>query len=506
MGFYFQKSIRVGPLRFNLSKSGVGVSAGIPGFRVGTGPRGNYVHMGVGGLYYRATLPSGSRSHFEPRESESVDQPFSHSTLKEIGSSDVSLMIDSSSAALLSEIKQKKKRMLTWPFAVGLGVAIMCIVIAIKAPLWIIILVAAISLIGAFAAYQYDLLSKTVVILYDLDSVMEGAYDRVHNCINQLARCRGKWHIDARGNVYDPKYHGGAGELVKRNRISIGTGSPPYIKTNIAIPYIPLGSRTLYFFPEHILVVANNGIGAVSYNDLSIIVNDKQFIEAESVPSDAHVVDHTWQFVNKGGGPDRRFRNNRRIPICLYEELWFNSPTGLNEVIQASQTGTGKQLDAAFQNLADFVAKAAAMPASASQTMQPSALPRSSQSSDQESIPDNDTSDYLFDVLLDILCCVMVSDGRASTSERKCIRERMSEMQSPWTESQVDDHMAAFIVRVQNNGYRRTLATAMKDVEIFKRVGKQSMLLRCLHAVAQADGIVSDRERQLCERVKAIVE
>ena len=37
-----------GPFRFNLSKSGLGVSAGVPGFRVGTGPRGNYVHMGRG--------------------------------------------------------------------------------------------------------------------------------------------------------------------------------------------------------------------------------------------------------------------------------------------------------------------------------------------------------------------------------------------------------------------------------------------------------------------------
>lgn len=37
MGLYLRKSVRVGPLRFNLSKGGVGVSAGIKGFRVGTG-------------------------------------------------------------------------------------------------------------------------------------------------------------------------------------------------------------------------------------------------------------------------------------------------------------------------------------------------------------------------------------------------------------------------------------------------------------------------------------
>ena len=62
MGFYLRKSLRFGPLRFNLSKSGVGVSAGVKGFRVGMGPRGNYVHAGAGGIYYRATLPSAGGS------------------------------------------------------------------------------------------------------------------------------------------------------------------------------------------------------------------------------------------------------------------------------------------------------------------------------------------------------------------------------------------------------------------------------------------------------------
>lgn len=56
VGFYILKSLSTGTFRFNLSKSGVGVSVGVPGFRVGTGPRGNYVHTGRGGVYYRTTL------------------------------------------------------------------------------------------------------------------------------------------------------------------------------------------------------------------------------------------------------------------------------------------------------------------------------------------------------------------------------------------------------------------------------------------------------------------
>src|SRR5215469_16409017 len=56
MGFYIRKAISFGPLRFNLSKSGVGVSVGVKGARVGTGPGGTYIHMGRHGLYYRQRL------------------------------------------------------------------------------------------------------------------------------------------------------------------------------------------------------------------------------------------------------------------------------------------------------------------------------------------------------------------------------------------------------------------------------------------------------------------
>ena len=114
MGFYLRKSVRVGPLRFNLSKSGVGVSAGIKGLRVGTGPRGNYVHMGRHGLYYRATLPSGQQRPpqlVSPSSVPDTPQPVTdHEPLQEIESGDVETMRDSSSADLLDEINRKHKK------------------------------------------------------------------------------------------------------------------------------------------------------------------------------------------------------------------------------------------------------------------------------------------------------------------------------------------------------------------------------------------------------------
>jgi len=74
MGWYLRKSLKVGPLRFNLSKSGVGTSIGVKGFRVGTGPRGRYVHAGRGGLYFRQSLPSSDKKFDDSSEAALPDE------------------------------------------------------------------------------------------------------------------------------------------------------------------------------------------------------------------------------------------------------------------------------------------------------------------------------------------------------------------------------------------------------------------------------------------------
>ena len=59
MGFYLRKSFKMGPMRLNVSKSGLGVSAGVKGARISAGPRGTYLNAGRHGLYYRKKLAGG---------------------------------------------------------------------------------------------------------------------------------------------------------------------------------------------------------------------------------------------------------------------------------------------------------------------------------------------------------------------------------------------------------------------------------------------------------------
>jgi hypothetical protein len=46
----------MGPLRVNLSKSGLGISTGVKGLRLSTGTRGTYLNAGTRGFSYRSKL------------------------------------------------------------------------------------------------------------------------------------------------------------------------------------------------------------------------------------------------------------------------------------------------------------------------------------------------------------------------------------------------------------------------------------------------------------------
>jgi hypothetical protein len=80
----FRKSVKLfGGLRLNLSKKGIGVSAGVPGLRGGVGPKGitKTVSIPGTGIYSRSTHKLGANKKAEV-PSQSTDKVYSKSEIK----------------------------------------------------------------------------------------------------------------------------------------------------------------------------------------------------------------------------------------------------------------------------------------------------------------------------------------------------------------------------------------------------------------------------------------
>jgi hypothetical protein len=181
-----------------------------------------------------------------------------------------------------------------------------------------------------------------VEIYYEIDENIKEVYEKFVYHFSGLLNCSRVWQYLHSQRTNDYKYSSGAAHTITRKPLSkISTNKTPskIFRTNVQIPYLGLINTELYFFPERLIIKRGNEYGAIMYKNVECFSNITRFIESEGVPSDSEIVGHTWRYLNKNGSPDRRFNNNRQIPICLYSEYSLQSNSGLNEKISTSKVG-----------------------------------------------------------------------------------------------------------------------------------------------------------------------
>jgi hypothetical protein len=346
MGFYVRKSIKAGPFRYNLSKSGVGVSVGVPGFRVGTGPRGNYIHAGKGGVYYRATIggsrrqpahPSTRPSHASPQELIGGSVP-----MEDITGVSASELVPTGADDLVGQLNEAGRRMpLAW--AALLGVVVLAV--AVRGVGAIVLLVLGVPLVAWL--HQRDGARRSVVAFYDVEDEHARWFTELVETFEDLAKMSNAWRVNASGRVqstYQYKVNSGANEIVKRVDAGRGLKGPKLLATNIAVPSIESGRQGLHFLPDRLLIRDGKRFSDIDYGTLASRSSAQRFIESKRKPRDSQQVDTTWQYVNVKGGPDRRFKNNRKLPVMLYGQVDLSASGGLHWLIEFSRAPLAEQL------------------------------------------------------------------------------------------------------------------------------------------------------------------
>jgi len=347
MGFYIRKGFSFGPLRLNLSRSGLGASFGVTGARLGIKPDGStYVHVGRGGLYYRQTLtPPSVRPH---NQIPTTPSAFAGPELQEITSADAANLVDSSAGELLQELNRVKSRFDLFPITAVVGSLVLGRMMLLSVEWWLCVVGLFAIIVLAVCARHYDVTNGSLILNYSLGKEASNSFTALEEALKRLAGCRGLWHVDASAATWDWKRNAGAGSLNRRSKVEPLLDCPPKLSCNITVPILKAKKKSFYFFPDRLLLYDSSGVGTVSYGDLQIAIGIRRFIEDDFVPTDSVQVGTTWRFVNKNGGPDRRFNNNRQLPIMLYGELSLRSSSGLNDLFQCSVPAVGDQVASAL--------------------------------------------------------------------------------------------------------------------------------------------------------------
>jgi DnaJ domain len=157
----------------------------------------------------------------------------------------------------------------------------------------------------------------------------------IQRAFENLAEAKRVWHIESKQQNWDWKRQAGANSLVSRKQARVGPIDPPFISTNLTIWGVNAGNLKVFFFPDAILVYQRRQYQVASYDSLRTAYSASRFVDP-SPPNDAEVIGYTWQYVNKNGGPDRRFSNNRQIPLALYGVIRIALSSGVDLHIQVS--------------------------------------------------------------------------------------------------------------------------------------------------------------------------
>ena len=324
MGFRFRKSINLGGgFRINLSKSGVGYSWGVKGYRITKTAKGTVRRTtsipGTGISFVEETGSNKNRNRPPPAiDNNHYDtQDISNSVTDSTVSDGLKKIIEAARLAI------GVNRFTT----IGLWVSLFLCFLQPLFAIWLVI----------FIGLKIYVKKAAIVDLnYSIDSNYAKYIAQYMDPMIKVTKSEKVWRIMQSSKAIDKKYTGGASTSVNRVACHASQKPPFPFKSNIPVATFKTGNESLIFLPDKLFIVQGNKIGALSYSDITTSSHTTQFIEEGSVPRDSEIVGHTWKYVNKSGGPDKRFKNNRELPICLYGEIELRSISGLNTVIMFS--------------------------------------------------------------------------------------------------------------------------------------------------------------------------
>jgi hypothetical protein len=354
MGFRFRRSIKLLPgVRVNLSGGGASVSVGPRGFHYTVGPKGTRVTAGIPGTGLswseytpharsRPNAPRIPEPSFQVESPPSVVEPIDPAlTVIENAPAEE---INAFSASELAPILNSAHRKLRFAPLVQLVSILVFVAALLHANQLSLGLSALYATVFVPIAIFLDRYRRSVKIVYEPHGATGQIAQALADSFGDLTACASIWRIRAEGGTADWKRNAGATTLNQRKKMKVQFDKPDCIRGNSQFPCLKIGSDEIYLLPDAALIIVKGSVAAVHYQDLEVSNSQTRFIEEEKVPTDSPVVGQTWRYVNKKGGPDRRFNSNKQLPICVYGEISFRSEGGLNCKIHCSNPAAPDRL------------------------------------------------------------------------------------------------------------------------------------------------------------------
>lgn len=347
----FRRRIRIMPgVYINVSKSGISSSVGVRGANLTLGSKGTYLNTGIPGtgIYKRQRIGNSTSSNQSDRSENIFNDPANDDSFKNslsehfddlgydysaLGSKNT-IDIEHAINLMVSERKDIQKELINTDKEIK----------KTKSR----ILISKVLIVGFFLKglskkvkeleeYKLELFGQKDLCFVKIDNLLsEDSIDNYEMCLEKVSflnRMDCIWDITSEEQINNFKEKTSASRGITRQLTLIELAHVPEVKCDYAaIHFRNAKGFDLYFYPT--MLIISHSIDryiVVDYSDVKLSYQQIDFLETESISSDAIFLRYTWYKVNKDGSPDRRFKNNYKIPIYQYGTLKISTHTGLIE-------------------------------------------------------------------------------------------------------------------------------------------------------------------------------
>lgn len=181
--------------------------------------------------------------------------------------------------------------------------------------------------------------------LFNIGDEASPTWVKVVDAFENLCTSEKIWDVTAHGRT--DHYKSSASHAVQRDEVRFGISSLPTVRPDIrSLHIVNANGHDLWIYPR-VIAVCNfyTPPALIDLEEVQISCIPKNFIEDEKLPGDAQQVGFTWRYINKDGGPDRRFSDNPQLPVLLYGEIDLKSSGGLFERFQVSDIEKARQFE-----------------------------------------------------------------------------------------------------------------------------------------------------------------
>ncbi|MCQ2581796.1 MAG: DUF4236 domain-containing protein [Alphaproteobacteria bacterium] len=320
MGFRFRKSVNFGGFRVNLSKTGIGYSFGFPGFRwtrLANGRSRRTASIPGTGLAY-ITESSGTRKT-HPKQNIEKESSIPGQYLAKTTQISPEDYEPTDGKEFLAALRHYKNMQILWKTLLGVSV-----IVGFIYPFCLL----GVLLFFGLSIYWY--FSKRVIVTFCFDDetakenhkIFESMFELLSNN-ERIYECAKTYHNS------NTKYTSGASTTITTHRMTLKKTKPLFMKTNMLCFKMKTTFKELLFLPNGILINTPFSLYFLNMKDIAINWKTTIFIE-DFTPRDSECVRTTWRYVNKKGGPDKRFNNNTQLYENRYGEVSFIIPEALD--------------------------------------------------------------------------------------------------------------------------------------------------------------------------------